>query len=100
VGPFTTNAPGSGPARQRRARGRYLAGFQYAFTVPGIIAPAMVALFSVAVWLPWLLVAAGAVLALVALRWAAGRLPAGALRADAAGVQQAARSGAPASIQR
>jgi MFS family permease len=82
------------------ARGRYLAGFQYAFTVPGIIAPAMVALFSVAVWLPWLLVAAGAVLALVALRWAAGRLPAGALRADAAGVQQAARSGAPASIQR
>ena len=38
--------------------------FQYAFTVPGVIAPAVVALFSVAAWLPWL----------------AGRLPAGALR--------------------
>jgi Na+/melibiose symporter-like transporter len=33
-------------------RGRYLAAFQYAFTVPGVIAPAVVALFSVAVWLP------------------------------------------------
>ena len=36
-------------------RGRYLAAFQYAFTVPGVLAPALVALFSVAVWLPWLL---------------------------------------------
>lgn len=29
-------------------RGRYLAAFQYAFTVPGVVAPAVVALFSVA----------------------------------------------------
>lgn len=64
----------------RAARGRYLAAFQYAFTVPGVIAPAVVALFSVAVWLPWLLVGAGAALAAATLRWLAGRLPAHALR--------------------
>jgi Na+/melibiose symporter-like transporter len=64
----------------RAARGRYLAAFQYAFTVPGVIAPAMVALFSVAVWLPWLLVGAGAALAAATLPWLADRLPAGALR--------------------
>ena len=40
------------------ARSRYLAAFQYAFTVPGVLAPAVVALFAVAVWLPWLLVGA------------------------------------------
>jgi hypothetical protein len=42
------------------ARGRYLAAFQYGFTVPGVIAPAVVALFAVAVWLPWLLVGTAA----------------------------------------
>jgi hypothetical protein len=66
------------------ARGRYLAAFQYSFTVPGVVAPAVVALFSVAVWLPWLLVAAAAGLALVASRGLAGQLPAGALRPGSA----------------
>src|SRR3984885_13108123 len=63
-----------------RARGRYLAAFQYSFTVPGVMAPAVVALFSLAVWLPWLLVGAAAGLAVLALRWLAGQLPARALR--------------------
>jgi Na+/melibiose symporter-like transporter len=62
------------------ARGRYLAAFQYSFTVPGVMAPAVVALFSVAVWLPWLLVGAAAGVAVLALRWLAGQLPARALR--------------------
>ena len=66
-------------------RGRYLAAFQYAFTVPGVIAPAMAALFSVAVWLPWLLAALSAGLAVLALSWLAGRLPAAALRPAAVG---------------
>jgi len=35
---------------------------------------------AVAAWLPWLLVAASAVLAVVVLRWVAARLPAAALR--------------------
>jgi MFS family permease len=61
-------------------RGRYLAAFQYSFTVPGVVAPAVVALFSVAVWLPWLLVAAAAGMAVAALRRLAGQLPARALR--------------------
>jgi hypothetical protein len=65
-----------------RARGRYLAAFQYSFTVPGVMAPAVVALFSVAVWLPWLLVGAAAGLAVLALRWLAGQLPARALRPE------------------
>ncbi|HTW00140.1 MAG TPA: MFS transporter [Streptosporangiaceae bacterium] len=57
-------------------RGRYLAAFQYAFTVAGVVAPAVVALYSVAVWLPWLLVAACAALSAVLIRWLAPRLPA------------------------
>ena len=61
------------------ARGRYLAAFQYAFTVPGVIAPAVVALFSVAVWLPWLLVGTSAGLAILALRWLTRYLPAHAV---------------------
>jgi Na+/melibiose symporter-like transporter len=64
----------------RAARGRYLAAFQYAFTVPGVIAPAVVALFSVAVWLPWLVVGTSAGLAVLALRWLAAGLPGDALR--------------------
>jgi Na+/melibiose symporter-like transporter len=61
-------------------RGRYLAAFQYAFTVPGVIAPAMVALYSVAAWLPWLLVGTSAGLAVLLLYWLARHLPASALR--------------------
>jgi MFS family permease len=50
------------------ARGRYLAAYQYAFTIAGIVAPALVALYSVALWLPWLLVAVCAAGAIAALR--------------------------------
>ncbi len=60
-------------------RGRYLAGFQYAYTVAGVVAPALVALFAVATWLPWLLVGASAFLAVALLRPLAARLPAHAV---------------------
>lgn len=50
------------------ARGRYLAMFQYAFTVPGVLAPAVVALFSVAAWLPWVVVGGCAAVATAGLR--------------------------------
>ncbi len=43
------------------SRGRHLAAFQYAFTVPGVLAPAVVALFAAGVWVPWAVVAAAAV---------------------------------------
>lgn len=65
-------------------RGRYLAAFQYAFTVPGVLAPAVVARYAVAAWLPWLLVGAAATLAVLVLRGLAGHLPAAALRPEAA----------------
>jgi len=68
-----------------QARGRYLAAFQYAFTGAGVLAPAVAALASAAVWLPWLLVAAGSGAAIGGLRWLAGRLPASALIATGAG---------------
>jgi MFS family permease len=61
------------------ARGRYLAAFQYAFTTAGVVAPAVVALYSVAVWLPWALVAASASVAIVGLRALTSRLPASAV---------------------
>ncbi len=57
------------------ARGRYLAAFQYAFTIAAVIAPAVVALFSVAVWIPWVLVAACACAAVVGLGRVGPRLP-------------------------
>jgi Na+/melibiose symporter-like transporter len=66
-------------------RGRYLAAFQYAFTVPGVIAPGVAALFSVAVWLPWLLAGLSAGLAVLVLGWLGDRLPAAAVRPAAAG---------------
>jgi hypothetical protein len=50
------------------ARGRYLAMFQYAFTGSGIVAPAVVGLFSVGAWVPPVLVAAGAAAAMAGLR--------------------------------
>jgi MFS family permease len=66
-------------------RGRYLAAFQYGFTVPGVFAPAVAGLFSVAVWLPWLLAGLSAGLAVPVLYWLAGKLPAAALRPAVAG---------------
>jgi MFS family permease len=83
-------------AAPARARGRYLAAFQYSFTVPGVVAPAVVALFSVAVWLPWLLVGAAAGLAVLALRWLAGQLPARVLRPESVRPDDEARRSAAA----
>ncbi|MDQ7809861.1 MFS transporter [Amycolatopsis sp. A133] len=61
------------------ARGRYLAAYQYAFTVAQVIAPAVVALFSVADWLPWVLVGTCAGLAVAGLGTLGSRLPAHAV---------------------
>jgi len=79
------------------ARGRYLAAFQYAFTVPGVLAPAVVALFAAAVWLPWLLVGAAAGLAVLGLRILGSHLPAAALRPGPDLAVKAVRAGPPLS---
>jgi hypothetical protein len=61
------------------ARGRYLAAYQYAFTVAGVLAPALVAMYSIAVWLPWLVVGLCSSAAIAGLRALASRLPVAAL---------------------
>lgn len=74
-------------------RGRYLAAFQYAFTGAGVVAPAVVALYSVAVWLPWALTAAVTGAAVAAFRPLAGRLPAAALAWEPAGPNETPSAG-------
>lgn len=69
------------------ARARYLAAFQYAFTVAGIAAPTIVSLFAINPWLPWLVIALAAGASLLGLRALATRLPhhatsAGIIRAE------------------
>lgn len=60
-------------------RGRHLAAFQYAFTVPGVLAPAVVALFALGVWAPWAVVAVCATVGAVGFRAFSARLPAEAV---------------------
>ena len=62
------------------ARGRFLAAYQYAFTAAQVLAPAVVALYSAALWLPWLVVASSAAAAIAGFRLLAGYLPTAALR--------------------
>ncbi|WP_028937761.1 MFS transporter [Pseudonocardia spinosispora] len=64
------------------SRGRHLAAFQYAFTLAGVLAPAVVGLFSVSYWLPWLVVALACLTASVLLRPLATKLPASAVAVD------------------
>ncbi|CAM3421351.1 MFS transporter [Kibdelosporangium persicum] len=56
-------------------RGRYLAAFQYAFAIAGVAAPGVVALFSVATWLPWLVVFACALLSAAGMTAIGPHLP-------------------------
>jgi MFS family permease len=62
-------------AAPRSTRGRHLAAFQYAFTVAGVVAPAVVALFTVGAWVPWALLAVTTTMGMLGLRWLAPRLP-------------------------
>ncbi|GAA2683054.1 MFS transporter [Actinosynnema pretiosum subsp. pretiosum] len=64
------------------ARGRYLASFQYSFTVAGIVGPAFfTSLFEVRHWLPWLALAVVNALALLAMLRLERVVPASAQRA-------------------
>ncbi len=59
----------------KTTRGRHLAAFQYAFTIASVIAPALTALFAIATWLPWIILAAAAAVACAVLPAVAARLP-------------------------
>lgn len=62
-------------AAPRATRGRHLAAFQYAFTLAGIVAPGVVALFTLGAWVPWALLAVTTTIGMLGLRWLAPRLP-------------------------
>jgi hypothetical protein len=64
------------------AHGRYMATVQYGFNATALLAPLLVGLFAVALWLPWAGVALGCAGALLLLPWLARRLPAHAVRAQ------------------
>jgi MFS family permease len=65
-----------------QAHGRYMATVQYGFNATALLAPLLVGLFAVALWLPWAAVALGCAGALLLLPWLARRLPAHAVRAQ------------------
>lgn len=56
-------------------RGRYLAAFQYAFTLAGLGATALVSAYAIAPWLPWAVVLLAAVVATTCLPALSRRLP-------------------------
>lgn len=66
-------------------RGRYLAAFQFSFTIPGVAAPAVVAFFTFGDLAPWPVIAACAAVGLVGLRWLAPKLPTHATLANSTG---------------
>jgi hypothetical protein len=61
------------PPRQGRAG--YMATYQYAFTTAQVLGPAVIALFAVAAWLPWAVVAASALGAVAVLGWLGRTIP-------------------------
>ncbi len=69
--------------------GRYLAAFQYAFSLAGLTAPLLLAAFDIGYWLPWSLLALAAIGALGLLRPLGRVLPPGVLDADVRGAQRA-----------
>jgi hypothetical protein len=69
------------PPPDRRAG--YMATYQYAFTTAQTAAPAVVALFAVAAWLPWAVVAACSLAAIAVIGWLGHAIPAESNRATA-----------------
>ncbi|MFL6140482.1 MAG: MFS transporter [Labedaea sp.] len=62
-------------AAPRTARGRYLGAYQLAYTVANVLTPLVVGLLALAAWLPWVLVAGAALLAVAGLKAVGARLP-------------------------
>jgi MFS family permease len=77
-----------------RAHGRYLATVQYSFNVAQLLAPLLVGLFALALWLPWAAVALAGAVALLLLPWLGRRLPSSAVSAQTAPAVQPAVDGA------
>lgn len=63
-------------AAPKQQLGRYLAAFQYSFSVASLVAPLLLAAFAVSMWLPWILLALGPLAALFLLPHLQRALPA------------------------
>jgi len=74
-------AEASAPAQ---AHGRYMATVQYSFNAAQLLAPLLVGLFALVLWVPWAAVALASVVALLLLPWLALRLPTAAVSAQEA----------------
>jgi hypothetical protein len=59
----------------RESRATYMATYQYAFTTAQVASPAVVALFAVSGWLPWAVLVAASLLAVLVQRALATLLP-------------------------
>ncbi len=59
----------------RDSRAGYMATYQYAFTTAQVLAVAVVALFAVAPWLPWVVVAASSLAGVLVLSWMGRAVP-------------------------
>lgn len=82
---FTPRATALSEAAAPRAqRGRYLAAFQYAFTVAHVVTPLVVGLFAIAEWLPWVVVGGGALISIAGFHKIGSRLPKAATMATPA----------------
>ena len=68
------NAAASEAAPPEQA-GRYLAAFQYSFSVASLTAPLLMSAFALSGWLPWVLLVLGPAGALVLLPWLRRALP-------------------------
>ncbi|MEJ7705945.1 MAG: hypothetical protein WKF82_00960 [Nocardioidaceae bacterium] len=68
----------------RDGRAGYMATYQYAFTTAQVLAPAVVALFAVAAWLPWAVVASSSLAGVLVLRWLGCAIPSAIDRQPAA----------------
>ncbi len=71
----------------RESRATYMATYQYAFTAAQVAAPAVVALFAVSGWLPWAVLVAASLLAVVVQRALATMVPPELDRAEPVAVQ-------------
>lgn len=76
-----TMAEASAPVQ---AHGRYMATVQYSFNVAQLLAPLLVGLFALVLWVPWAAVALASAVALLLLPWLALRLPTAAVSAQKA----------------
>nr|WP_260173583.1 MFS transporter [Nocardioides albus] len=63
-------------------KGRFLAVFQYPFSIAQVVGPGLTSLLAVASWVPWVIIAVLLVVALLVLGWLRSALPHHAVRVE------------------